>query len=251
MAKRKKKKISPLAVKIGVTGLLALSLCFGCFKGIEYLLVQSDYFKVKTIVIDPSLQLINKRDLSPLKGKSIFKINLSTVQRKLSFKYPEVSQLKIMKRYPNQIHLVAKKRIPFMQTRFKSRLLTLDEKGVVLSITGKREKRLPLISGLTGVNQRIVRGLPLQGKQIHAALRILKVFQLSRDLTTYQITKMDVTNLSKINFTLSNKLRVIVDSGRTGKKMKMLGLILLQGKLNLKEIKYVDLRFKEPIVGKK
>ena len=34
-------------------------------------------------------------------------------------------------------------------------------------------------------------------------------------------------------------------------KTKILSVILSQGKIDIKSIKYIDLRFKEPIIGKK
>ena len=50
---------------------------------------------------------------------------------------------------------------------------------------------------------------------------------------------------------LSNGLVVILDSTKITQKVKIVGLILAQGKVKPKDAKYIDLRFKEPIVGKK
>ncbi|MCK5081648.1 MAG: cell division protein FtsQ, partial [Candidatus Omnitrophica bacterium] len=61
----------------------------------------------------------------------------------------------------------------------------------------------------------------------------------------------NVENLSKIQFTLSNGLVIILDRNNIDRRIKVLGVVLSQGKLDMKQVKYVDLRFKEPIIGKK
>ncbi len=65
------------------------------------------------------------------------------------------------------------------------------------------------------------------------------------------IKDINIENLSKIQLTLSNQLDVIIDRDKVAQKIRVLGVILAQERLDLKEVKYVDLRFKEPIIGKK
>ena len=60
-----------------------------------------------------------------------------------------------------------------------------------------------------------------------------------------------VDNLLKIYFHLSNGLQVIVDQERIDQKIKLLAFVLAQKKIDLEQTKYIDLRFKEPVLGKK
>jgi len=147
MPKRKKTKMFPLAVKISIIFISAVALTWFVSKKTVAVLESSDYFDVKIIVIDPSLQFINKRDLTKLKRKNIFKVDLKAVQRRLSSKYPQISDLKVIRRFPSQIYLTAKKRLPFAQMRVKEGTVILDDSGVVLSIKNKENSQLPLIQG--------------------------------------------------------------------------------------------------------
>ena len=58
-------------------------------------------------------------------------------------------------------------------------------------------------------------------------------------------------NLSKIHLVIGRNLDIIVDKDRIQDKLKNLELIFTQGKLDLSTVKYIDLRFNEPVLGKK
>lgn len=250
MARKKKSKIPPYALKAVLVIVLTLGLGFVICKALGFVMIHSPYFKITTITYDPELQFINKRDLANLKGKSIFEVDLLRVQKKLSYKYPQASNLKIVKRFPNQIAVVAKKRLPFAQSRLKNRTITLDSFGVVLSLSEKEEKKLPFITGLSSdIHPRL--GTSIKSKRLDSALEIIKSFQSHKMLSAFQIAKINVENLSKINVYLANKLLVILDQDKLQHKIRILDLVLAQGQLDLKNVRYVDLRFKEPIVGKK
>ncbi len=251
MARKKKSKVQPLVVKIILTVLLVGGIIGAVGFGAVYLFRHNDYFRVRSVVIDPSLQFVDKRDLRNLLGKNIFDVDLKAVQRRLSYKYPQASNLKVAKRFPNRIAVVAKQRLPFAQIKSQEKVVVLDGKGVVLSVEEKEDKDLPSIMGAKLSGQRIVRGLPLHGADLRIALEIAQGFQSEKSLSSYTIKKINIGNLSKIYFTLSNGLNVITDREKVSQRVRILGVVLAQGQLDLKEVKYVDLRFKEPIIGKK
>jgi len=251
MPRKKKIKIPSSAIKLLLIGFVLVVVIFISVKTLRNIAINSDYFKIKTIMIDPSLEFINARDLAYIKGQSIFTANLVSIQRKLSFKYPRVSHLKITRRFPDQIWIVAKKRIPFAQTSLKNHIFTLDEKGVILSTTDGQTSDLPFVIGLTADNKKYSPGLPIKGVDINTGLHILREFNSNTNLSNYRVKQIDVGNLSKIGFLLNDSLNVILDRDDIQQKIKILGVLLTQGRINLDEVKYIDLRFKEPIIGKK
>jgi len=251
MARKKKSKTQPFIIKFILITLLVAGIGFGISRGLIYLFRNTEYFRIQSVIIDPSLQFINKRDLRNLISKNIFEIDLKGVQRRLSYKYPQASELKVMKHFPNQIAIVAKQRHPFAQIQNKEQIATLDEEGIILSVGKQADKNLPLIVGIRADNRRLVRGLPFSGTDIQIALKIANFFQANKSLSPYEIDTINVENLSKIYFTLSNDLQIILDRSNIAQRIRVLGVVLSQGKLDMKHVKYVDLRFKEPIIGKK
>lgn len=251
MAKKKKSKTRLSVIKFIIIGLFVAGFGYVAVNKTVDRFRHADFFKIQSVVIDSSLQFINKRDLRRLMGKNIFTVDLKTTQRRLRKKYPEASKLKIVKRFPNQISISAKQRLPFAQIQIQSRTVTLDEEGIMLFLDEKRDNKLPLIAGVNTGNSKLIRGLPLKGLHIWLALKIIKLFETNESLSSYLIEEINMKNLSKIYLTLSNNLQIIIDRDRIARKIRVLGIVLSQGQLSLKDVKYVDLRFKEPIIGKK
>jgi len=250
MAKRKKASAQPFGVK--VAGVAVISLIIGSvlyYQTVNFM-YQSKYFKIKAVELESSLSFIRKKDLEKIKGKSIFSIDIAKIQKKLSYKYPQVSQLSVKRQFPDTIILEAKERMPFAQLMVKAKTLILDDYGVVLSSISRQNDMLPRIEGFS-VNSSYKLGMPLRGKDVHVALRVLRKFQENNLFSTYRVSLINVENLSQINLQLSNQLNIIVDQDRISEKIEMLGHLLSRGKIDIKETKYIDLRFKEPILGKK
>lgn len=250
MAKKKKLKISS-TVKYIFIGLIVIGIGWISVNRAIYAFSHVDYFKVRSVTIDSSLQFINKRDFKSLMGKNIFTVDLKAVQRKLNYRYPQAARLKVIKRFPNQISVLAKQRIPYAQLQIQDKIVVLDKEAVILSLEEKKDKNLPDIVGTKLNNPRLVLGMPLKSADIWLTLKIIKLFKANSSLDAYLIKGVNIENLSKISFTLSNRLDVIIDRDKIAQKIRVLGIVLAQDRLDLGDVKYIDLRFKEPIIGKK
>lgn len=214
----------------------------------------SDLFKIKTIVVsDPSMQFIKASRLVNLKGKNIFALDLKPLTEKLQAQYPEIAEIKLLKRFPDQIAVATKRRVAFAQVRMRNKDITIDGQGVMLSVglAAFPSQELPLIVGVDFQKTWPAPGRQLQGQELKTALTLIKAFRSNKYLSVYKILKIDVTNLSQIEFYMTDTLKVIVDQNNLFDKIQMLSLMLSQAKLKLDEINYIDLRFKEPIIGKK
>lgn len=251
MAKKKQNKISPSLLKMAGIILLALLLGFGLYWGVSYGLLESSCFQVKSVQIDPSLVVIDQSDFDRLKGQNIFKIDLRQIQEKLGRRYPQVARLRVTRQFPDQITVVAVPRQPVAQLKDDSSILTIDEHGVVLSTSTPRDEKFPYIEGLALKGKRVILGQPLGGDDVKAALALISAFQANRVLESYFIQSVNVANTSKIEFVVSNGLKVYVDHDQLPRKMRLLGFVLTRADLDFNDVNYLDLRFKEPVIGKK
>jgi len=252
MARKTKKRIKQLpAIKPVAIGLLAIGIIVVVGTGIVRVFRNADYFKVRSVVIDPSLQFINKRDLKNLMGKNIFAIDLKSTQRWLEYRYPQASRLKVMKHFPDQIAVIAKQRMPFLQIRVDGKTVIVDKEGVALFEQGGAGGGFPTVTGAKVSYEDMVRGLFFGGEDMQIALEIVRLFQADSGLFSYSISDINIGNLSKIYLALSNGLNVIVDREEIAQKIRVLSVILSKGELDLKRVEYIDLRFKEPVIGKK
>lgn len=251
MARRKKLKISSSGIKFFISLVLITAVVIGLYQAGKYFLVNSSYFKIRGIIVDPSLQFINKTELVNLIGRPIFLVNLDGLQEKLSSKYPQAAHLKIVKRYPDQIAIIAQKRLPLAQISVRNRNFMLDAEGILLPKDDRRMNNLPLILGWQAPPGKISLGRVFPGEDIQIALKIIKDFRASAMLANYSLDRINVKNLSGISIYLSNALMIIVDSDKIDQKIETLGFMLSQNNLDLNQIQHIDLRFKEPIINKK
>ena len=233
-----------LAISVFVLGLVVYNLAEDAF-------TRSPYFRVKMIVLDPSLQFINKNDLVYLIGKNVFTIDLKEVQRKLGYKYPQIAQLRIVKNYPDQILIQAKKRFALAQVMVRRRIAVVDEQGMVLMFLHDIDSTLPAIKGINDKGIKIELGFPITGQDLVLALKIIKAYEDHKILAAYPIMDIEIENPSKIEMTIINNLKIIIDQEKIEQRMNVLVVLLSQAKLDFEKIKYLDLRFQEPIIGQK
>ena len=232
-----------------VVGILVIGLISFLWQALVVKVQDSQLFRIRSIkVSDPSMQYINSSRLINLKGRNIFTVNLNSFARQLQLQYPEIAEIKLLKRFPDQIVVATKKRFPFAQTRIRNKDVTLDSKGIVLSSSTLIPEDLPLISGVLAQKAQIVPGTQLQSEELKIALEVIKIFRMNKYLSVYKILRIDVTNLSQIEFYLSDSLKVIIDQSNIPEKIQLLSLILSQAKLKLEEVNSIDVRFKEPLI---
>ena len=101
------------------------------------------------------------------------------------------------------------------------------------------------------MDRRAVLGQPLKKEEVDIALTIIKTSQEETRFFPYKISMIDVSNLSRINCQLTNNLRVIMDRESISQKVKKLGVLLSEGHIDFHEVEYIDLRFREPLLGKR
>lgn len=233
-----------------LVGSIVVAIVFLGARQAAQALFDSRYFKIKTVEIDRTLGFLDKRDFASLNGKSIFSVDVVRFQRSLMDKYPQMAQANIAKKFPNKILVLARKRAPFARVYIQNKTFLIDDQGVVLFGMPAKGEELPLISGIFS-RRRIATGSVLGGESTRLAFDIIKKFQSDHSLSPYVVKKIDVDNLREINFHLSNGLKIIIDKTDIERKMATLALVLARNRLDTQQVKYIDLRFKDPILGTK
>ena len=251
MAKRIKSQNSSLAaLKYTVIIVFVLSAVTFISLRTGEIVRRAELFRVKEIVKSPSLQYIRSAQLDAVIGRSIFDVNLAAIQRYLRSQYPEIERLRVVRSFPNRIYVAAQKREPMAVLALGKGEFLVDRKGVVLAVDSADSHKLPAISGLQDAVQAQL-GRPLRRDDVDTALEIIESVQQNEYLKPYSIVAINVGNLSKIDCRFSEEINVILDRDKINEKVKTLGLLLSQSDIDFKQIEYIDLRFKEPVLGRK
>jgi len=248
LAKKSGVNISRIAViRVIVFLFIGFVLFTGYVNTVEFL-TSSPLFEVKDVMIDRSIQFIDLRSLKNLKGKNIFKIDIKRLERQISERYPYIAQLRVVRQLPDRILVLAKKREPLMQIYFKKKYLLLDTQGVALYYT-LQPADLPQVYGIPLERDWLFLGRTIRGPELNKVVDILNSFKASPYLGRWRIHAVQAGNLSKIDMLVGENMHVILDQDDTQDKIELLQMLISANKINLNQVKYIDLRFKEPVIA--
>lgn len=247
-------KLVFLAVVISLA-VLSVSMAIG------YVLKNSDYFKIQEIAANEG----NITDLSYLKGENIFALDLRKESRYILEHYPAYSNVKMVRILPNRVYAVFVKRKPLALVKLY-RVFSVDQDMVLFEPPENTpDSQLPVITGLETKIFGPKMGKKYDVKELAFALNTLKAFRFIRGLRPYRVKRIEVANINNASVFVEvpNKQVAFVRSGtqefsgwielKLGEnwfkdKLGILAMILSQTKNDLPNIKYIDLRFKDPLI---
>ena len=244
-----------------ISFLLIILLAFGLLIGyIWKVLTTADFFAIQQVVVRNSLQ-----QFEYLKGKNIFSLNLADQARSVLLKCPDCRKVRFSRILPNCIVVDYLKRKPVALVKFYKNF-AIDEQGVLFSPDQLIEELdLPIIYGLETKIFAPKSGISYKRTELGLALNIINEFKANKAFVGFILKKIDLTNLGSagffmllpkqaVNYTpaslqterLGFEVRTGVNSIR--QKMMILGGIVSQERKEWANIKYIDLRFKEPLI---
>ncbi|TRZ96387.1 hypothetical protein D4R78_00125 [bacterium] len=220
-----------------------------------------DYLKIKEIIILRN----NQADLTYLKGKNIFTINLNRESKYILEIYPNYRKIRLVRIFPNRLYVDFISRLPLATIRLY-RYFYVDEELVLFNINPEEQTEdLPVIVGLETKIFGVRSGSKQSAKELVLAVDIIREITKNKALRDYKIKKIDAANLDNLSFFMLlpaadlsdakgrlNQTPVLLEvkfgQGNVAGKVRILAGLLDQLSKDLASLKYIDLRFKEPVV---
>lgn len=204
-------------------------------------------FNVKEVMVDQSISFIDHSPLKELKGQNIFSIDLTKLHKQISNQYPQIAQLRVVRIMPDTIKVLAKKRDILLQLQVRNKFLIVDTEGVTMFYTATPVP-FPVIKGLPLDKIKIVLGTPSNVKELNLVVELLKQLKMHPNTSHLKVLTIDAGNLSKIQMMVMPNIQIIIDQDQLTDKVDMLEILFQNGKINWSQVKYIDIRFKEPII---
>jgi hypothetical protein len=237
--------------------LLAFSFIIGYIWNV---LTTADFFAVKQVIVRNS-----DNQFEYLKGRNIFSLNLSNEAWSVFLRCPDCRKVRFARILPNCIVVDFLKRKPVALVKFYKNF-AIDEQGVLfLPDVATEELELPVIYGLETKIFAPKSGRSYKRPELGLALSIINEFKVNKAFAGFTLKRIDVANPGSagffmllprqiVNYTLPApqaewlgfEVRTGVDNIR--QKMMILGGLVIQGRKEWVNIKYIDLRFKEPLI---
>jgi len=217
---------------------------------------RSDYFRIRSVetksasLDQGAASSINGRILSMYGGRNIFAIDLRYISRSLEEAYPDASQVAVRIALPDKIAISLKFRRPAALVR-ADRLYAVDDEAFVLpSVSAESLKGLPVIEGAS-IKYDEKRGKKSSSKNLMVALELLKCMKAAKFLAGYGADTIDASDAANLSFFLRNGTEVKIGCENFKERLKLLDHTLRDPRLVLDRVKYIDLRFKDAVVGPK
>lgn len=256
---RRRKAVFP--VKAGVSVLIIILALFSVLGYIWRILTTADYFKVTDIVTKEALSL----DLSYLKGRNIFSLNLPKESYAIARSCPDCSRVRLARVLPNRVFVELVKRRPVAFIKLY-RYFAVDENAVLFASSLQPDASdLPVITGLETKIFGPKPGNRYQSRELAAALSIIREAARTRLLRDYKISRINVAGIDNITLQIpitssqgvytdwkppekNQFLEIKVGEGDMRNKIAIIAGLINQEKRNLNNIKYIDLRFNETVI---
>ncbi|MCF7871028.1 MAG: cell division protein FtsQ/DivIB [Candidatus Omnitrophica bacterium] len=262
--KKKKKKHIPkiFTAKFFIWVFLSLFFLLS-FGGICYKIYRADFFKIDARSLESNLKLkdsITKK----IKGKLIFNLDLGELRLYLEKQYPGYKNIRIFKKFPNNIEIQADKRKAVAQMRQKKFYL-VDQDGVVVNQGSENHlKGFPIITNAVS-DRYLTKGENIYNQNLAAAFRLIKIIEDKGLLDTinslnreheFELSDINISSSKTIYFYLTNqkyyqsRIKIILNRQELEEKIDILSKLIdqkLGDKMSL--IRYIDFRFQKVAVG--
>lgn len=224
----------------------------------QYMFVDSDLFNVKGLDVrfydqKNMLRRVTFSDIEDkdVMGTNVFLVDLKSFKERIARSHPELRDIVVRRALPNRLIVQARQRVPVAQV-YGDRPYFIDKDGVFLTYTKgtENEEITPLI---TGIRASPFRGGSAQKEKINKALFLIEAASENSKLARYKIKKIDITDSRNISFFFNaadaEKVEIKIGEGEFTKRLEMLSTVLEQVGRDIERVKYIDLRFEDPIVG--
>jgi len=241
-------KARHLAVNLIIITVVFIVLAFTLGYVIKAL-KDSKYFKIKDIVVSER----DAEDFSYLKNRNIFYVDLIEESRYISGIYPAYNKIRLIRVLPNRLFIdfIRRKAIAYIKLY---RYFCVDENLTLFDDTANLAAiDLPVILGLETKIYGPRPGQKCEVRELALALNIIKELDSSNELRSYKVKSVDVSSAAKASLLLQRKIGQAVFEIRIGndnikQKVSALNALFSQTMNDPGNIRYIDLRFKEPVI---
>jgi len=182
-------------------------------------------------------------------GENIFSININEIESAVKRDYFEVKDIRVSRVFPNKLKFDVGVRVPVALIGYR-RFYPVDREALVLRRIAKDEAGdLPFIAGVSAGEREV--GKILQNRALKKAVMLLEELSKSGVTEDYHIARIDAASSRNISFMIDDGVQIKIGGEDFKRRLSLLKKVLSGPGVNLAEIRYIDLRFKDPVIGPK
>lgn len=208
---------------------------------------RSEAFRITQVLLPAQSSL---KLPEPLLGNNLWALDIQALARTLHRQQPWLKTVRVVRELPSAIRIQAIERIPLAQVKL-SQWYPVDREGFILP--GAGEEPSPTLIRILGFDRDrggLNVGALNTDDRLTTALRVVQSLRRTAGPMSRRLTAVDVTNPQQIRLTLDGDTEV-----RCGAETD-LGVQLERLRATLKiiakqpmAVRYIDVRFKEPVIA--
>lgn|GEM_PF-654791 len=220
------------------------------FYGVRYFFYNNVTFNIKEISVNMESEYSFDEDLDKLNefyiGRNIFTVDLKQIQVLMRKNFPQFKKIEIRRNFPNvlEVDIVPRETAAVIDSGDG---VLIDSEGVVLAI-GESPRGIVKIKGMNFFLKMPEKGDRIKNEALIRALLFLRGLSKKGDIDKKNIDFIDIHDRNNIQISISG---VIVKVGKDDflRKIDSLKEILNDPELNVKDLKYIDLRFEDAVIS--
>jgi len=257
---KKSQDFAPFFLLVILPFLAIVISFFAIAQGIKNYVTTSNYFRIRELKVEG---IADKRYLDLMKeeilGVNIFRLDVGKLAKKIKTKFPTFYSVTINRILPSELFIAAKERCPVAVIK-QDLYYLLDADGMVLaSFASGDASAFPLIVGLENQLPRFRPGVDYSTGALRKSLALAKTLRLqSHQIETSfspaqrrRVTKIDASVPNQLSFYLGDDIQIRVGDSDFDNKIDLMSVILHSIGVDLGNVRYIDLRPKEPVVAMK
>ncbi len=232
--------------------LLCAGLFAGAFYGIRYFFLNSTFFTIKEVVVNSPSAYSFREGEKKLKrlyaGRNIFTVDLKQVQTLIKNDFPQLKKVEVRRNLPEilEIDVVSRGPVAVIDTGGG---IVIDAEGVVLSV-GEKSRELVRIKGISFFLHTPSRGNRISDRALGRALSLLDGLRSRMPRNMKDVEYIDISGRNNILLGISG-VTVKMGTDDFSRKIDELKEILNDPNMDVRDINYIDLRFRDPVISLK
>ena len=207
----------------------------------------ADAFRIAQVQFPPGSTLTLRE---PLIGKSLWDIDLRDIAEELKSQQPWLKEVRVIRQLPSVIRIEMIPRVAIAQVRL-AQWYPVDAGGFIVPkpsivpiegltrLVGFERASPPLKVGALNTEERLT-----------TALRTLKALRRAPALSSHRLTEINVLDLQQLRFVIDEGMEVRCGTEEElGDQLERLRAALHVIAKRQMAVRYIDVRFKEPVVG--
>ncbi len=226
---------------------VALLIALGSFVWISQGITRSDAFRVETIEIPEASGL---KAPEHLKGESMWAVDLRDLAESLNAQQPELAWGRVTRVLPNTLRVETKAREAAAQVQL-GQWHAVDADGFVFSPASTDPvEGLVILKGIGDPKSPVKAGRRNENARLLGGLRVVASLKDSTPLRDHHVVSVDVSDRQQLTFTLENDMEIRCGSEEelASQLERLRGVLARVAKQTL-DIRYIDVRFPEPVIG--